>query len=770
LSLIARDGDPTPALVVAVVAQAGSAWNTALAALVEQRLSAAGHPVDSRADALGFRLHYPLPTPASVPDFFEALARALASPVSRDSQALPLVRKRLAALRRQPLDAPAQAPLAACSGQLGMVAKEPLPELTTARQVAALDAVRRRALVVERSSIAVVGPTSLTSQVVAALQASEGWQNGTAASAQWPTDEQHGAYLSADLPRGQARLDITIRTPSALGAVGAVKRASLSTSPLTLKLAATDPAWQVAALHATAHPQGGCVHLRLTAEAAGLSDMVSRQEAGQAAAALPSSASRVTRLVASEIELALRQPPDPFDVTAEIIGAADPQEAAARAAWWALSRSDGTERHPVVSSALAVSAHGKEPPPLTGEQLDARYRTSMGEQPKAGIDGTIGERRLAVERGQGELWLLVASPCALAQESSWNAGRTALVALTAAASAAAQQDVTIEPWVTPDGVGLMAHGGLLRGDEPPAALARRVGTAAGKALLALSTSDNRFGRAKGTLLEMLERDGTAGYSVFAEAAVPNHPAWLAPWGAPDRQLGATAEDVRERWRELLRAPMRIAVLANADLDQAEVAASHVDRWLLAAARSRPCNETPAAAPPRPGRHSLPPSSSPLGQLLVGVTLGISEPDETGLAEVLVGALQGDDGVLRRHLPDLPSVSAQLLGNPLARALVIEIWAPRRALPAAHETLIKALAQLAAKGLDGADRTRGQTLARNQWLTRHRHPAERLASLWRGEPMAQAKWNEPSEARWRDWLAKTLRAERQIVVIEEQDGS
>jgi hypothetical protein len=769
LTLIARDGDPAPALVVAVVAQTGATWNTALAALLEQRLSAAGHSVESRADALGFRLDYTPPTTDSVAEFFLALARAAASPVGRNDPALPLVADRLAALTRQPLDHPSQSPIAACSGQLGILASVGTPKLTTANGLAALEAARRRALVIERSSIAAVGPVSFTGEVVTALQASEGWQNGTAAGPQWPSGEHHGAYLSADLPQGRAQLDIAMRTPSALRAVSAVKRAAQPASPLKLKLAATDPAWQMEQLRATAHAHGGCVHLRLGAAAAGFSDSLLRPAARQAAMALPDSATRVARLVAAEFELGLDQPPTPFDVTGEIIGAADPHEAAARAAWWALSAGDAAQQQPVLATALAVSAHGKEPLPLTDEQLDVRYRTAMGEQPGAPLGAGIGERRLAVERGQGELWLLVASPCALAQEGSWDAGRTALVALTAAAEAGSQHGVTIEPWVTPDGVGLIAHGGLARDDEPPAALARRVGAAAGQALLGLSTVDQSFGRAKGTLLAMLGRDGASGYWALAEAVAPNHPVWLAPWGSPERQLGVTAEDVLERWRELLHAPLRIAVLGNADLAQAELAASQVDRWLLSDARSRPCSETPALEPARPGRHPIPPSPSPLGQLLLAVPLSKSDSAQSGLAPQLVAALQGDQGLLRRQLPHWPSVSARLLGGAAAPALVIEVRAPRKALSTAQARVTKLLVALSAGGLSEADRKRAHASTRDEWLARHRRPAERLANLWRGVPMAEVEWDEPSEAQWRAWLSKTLRASRLVVVTDDKDA-
>ncbi|MBW2455331.1 MAG: hypothetical protein JRI68_12505 [Deltaproteobacteria bacterium] len=768
LTLIARDGDPTPALVVAVLAQAGPIWHTALAALLEERLRAAGYSVETRADALGLRLHYAPADAESVAAFLVALAKATGKPVAPTSEALPRVRARLAALHRRPLDGPPQAAVSACGGQLGIVATEPLPALTTATEVASLDAARREALVQERTSIAVVGPLALTGTVVASLEASEGWLHGTGATAQWPSDDQHGAYLSAELPQpGSARLDVALRTPDALAAVGAAKRASRPGSPLTLKLAATAPAWRLVELSAAAHSHGGCVTARLSAD--GPLAVGAAPAAGRTGSTAPETAARVVALVAAELERSAAEPTDPFEVTAEIIGAVDPGDAAARAAWWAITGKPAVQSDPAVASAFATSAHGKEPLPLSATDLDARYRTAVAQQPNREGTGPIAERRLAVERGQGELWLLVASPCAPALEGSWDTGRSALAALAAAASADGQLDVSIEPWVTADGIGLIAHSGLARAEESPEALARRVATAAGRALLAQTADDPTFDQAKATLLAMLERDGAAGYAGFAARAVPQHPGWIAPWGATDRQLGVTAQDVRERWRQVQGAPLRVAVLANADQAQAELAASRLDRWLLGDAKARACAEDPKPGPARPGQHSIAPSSASLGQLVVGATLLANTHDDARLAHQLVAALAGQDGLLRRRLPDLPVVSARLLGGTRARAVVVEVRAPRSQLGAARQRVTKLLAGLATGGLDGPDRRRGHERARADQRAQHRHPTTRLAALWRGEPPPSETATEPTEAQWRAWLSRTLRADRLIVVTEEPGG-
>ena len=392
----------------------------------------------------------------------------------------------------------------------------------------------------------------------------------------------------------------------------------------------------------------------------------------------------------------------------------------------------------------------------------------MTQQPEPRPASPIAERRLAVERGQGELWLLVASPCALTLEGSWDAGRTALAALTAAGQADGRLGVTIEPWVSADGVGLIAHGGLAWADESPQDLARRVASAAGQALLGATFEPQVFDQAKSTVLAMLASDGAAGYAGFAAKAVPGHPSWIVPWGASDRQLGATLEDVHARWRQVQGAPMRVAVLANVDTAQAELAASRLDRWLLDSAGARPCTEVPRGEPPQPGQHSLAPTKGALGQLVVGVTLPGNTPADVALARQLVAALDGDDGLLRRRLPDLARVTARLLGGGRGRAVVVEARAARSQLASARDRVTKVLADLASGGLTAPYRRRGYERAQAAWRGHQRDPSVRLAALWRGE-RSEPQPGEPTEAQWRSWLARALRSDRLIVLTEQPDG-
>ncbi|MEJ7730193.1 MAG: hypothetical protein WKG00_13360 [Polyangiaceae bacterium] len=71
--------------------------------------------------------------------------------------------------------------------------------------------------------------------------------------------------------------------------------------------------------------------------------------------------------------------------------------------------------------------------------------------------------------------MLLASPCGVGDEGAEDAGMTALAATAAVRSRRGKErDVQLEPWVSADGVGVLAHAAPRDGRETPEALARRV--------------------------------------------------------------------------------------------------------------------------------------------------------------------------------------------------------------------------------------------------------------------------------------------------------
>lgn len=738
LARIVRSGDPAPALVLAVAAELGPAGNSAIAAVMEARLRRRSVEARALADGVGFRLVIGALDPDRFVDLLSSLASVMSTPVTA-AEDLGAAKLAVRALWRRPLDGAALAPIAACSAEAAVLGSEPEPRLDGSEGADDLERWRR-SLTSERMSIAFVGPREPGEALSLALEKSGGWPRGPGAEPRWPSSDQHGAYPSGELAQGRARLDVAVRLPSAARAVNAVKRLAAPRSALALKLDAREKGWGVAWARATAHPFGGCVRLRLVPHgSAQLSEL-----AGDAAGVLA--------LVEREIELLARLGDNTFEVTREIISASDAGETAARAAWWALN-ADFRGGEARIASALAASAHGKEIDNASLEQLDLEYRRAVADAPRLAGNVPIAARAHSVELGQGEVWVLVGSPCALLSESAWDAGRAALGAAVAASSARSESGVLVSPWATEDGVGVMAHASIRSAAETPVALARRVAREAAMSFMTIARSNENVGLAKRSLLTALKEHDGEERARWALALLPAHPSWLAPWGAPSDHAGTGLPEIGARWRAIVHSPVRVAMIANSGEEQARAVFDEVDRWLPIEARSRPCSEVP-----RPS--DAPPSSShgdaPPGRLFIGVLLA-GGPHSAAFAELTAAALDGDAGLIRRAVP-VERLSVHVVGSRRARALWIDVALATGDAGDASERITGVLTGMAAS-LTDAERSRATREAARRLERRLADPGARVSALWRGE---RGEPPQPNDE-WPAWLGRTFRKEALVVI-------
>ena len=748
LTLIGRSGDPSPSVVVALATGRGVLANTALAALVAERLARAGHHARGRGDGAGVRLTLAVGE-RPLAELLGAVASALSTPVAADEAGLAAAARALKSLASAPLDAPALVPIARCTAQAAVLAKEARVSLEESAGAERVESWRQAGFSVERTSIAAVGTADHAQSVLDALESTAGWPQAPAAE-EPPIEETHGAYLTTSLAPGRAALEVAMWTGDALAAVGASERLAGS-SALGARLAALLLPWRIEQTSATALPRGGCLRLRLVPDV-GIDDQ----------AKLALSAAEVLAEVRRELDRQLRLKTDPFVVTRDIIALGRAQDAAERAAWWTLTTP--VQRSSIVVSALAASADqqsSEHPRPAAEGEVDgdsrlaAQYRKAVDAAPAVAGQTTIAERRHAVEQGQGQIWVMVANPCALLHEGLWDAGTTALSALTVAAQARpsvrSPSAVTVDPWVSGSGAGLIAHSGLARGDETGDQLARRVGRAAGRAYAQLPRDEAALVDAKRTVLAQLGGPLSSAFFDAAEHLTPNHPSWLAPWGSPSGQAAISFADVRSRWAEILRGPARIAVLANVDERQAAIAAREVDHWLLPSARARKCSETARPEPPQIGQHVLSTSAGGPATVLVATLAGTSSADRSR-ARLFEAALDGDDGLLARALAGTSSsFRIRLVGGERQAALVLALSMPAGQLASAKKAVLELLARLSAGGLGEAEHSRASRRATARRSSALAEPAARLESVWRG-PEAEVEPNREEANRWaRDHL-------------------
>src|SRR5207237_4124044 len=106
----------------------------------------------------------------------------------------------------------------------------------------------------------------------------------------------------------------------------------------------------------------------------------------------------------------------------------------------------------------------------------------------------------------------------------------------------------------------------------------RVARALARALSLHDASGNAFATAQSQLFAAIGGQPRPGYARLLDALAPDHQAWLEPRGTWAALADANRDSVGARGRDLLRGPLRIAVLANQDDAQAAATAHAFERW------------------------------------------------------------------------------------------------------------------------------------------------------------------------------------------------
>jgi hypothetical protein len=684
LTMLRREGDPTAVLALAATSQSGAAAHVALATIVERRL--ADRRARGAGDSIGLRLSLEVAENEDLDALLVDIVAALRAPVVAGE--VEIAAERVRELKRQPLDAPALVPLATCSGEAAALAKDAGPPTLSGLEAA------RAALSVDRMAIAFVGPTAPA--LPRALAASGGWPLGGGPDRAWPRPT-HGAFVTSSLPDGAAAAEVAVRVPDATAAVAAAQRMA-EPSPLAHKLALLERPWRLEAITATAHPRGGCLRARIAPAAP-----IPPEEIPRAAAIA------VSRVEAELVAEQARAAPA-FHATREIMAAGTARETAERAAWWALH--ERATEPPIAASALALGA-SRESPEMDDATSTEAYVRALAPAPRP---PELPER-LRVEVGQGEIWLLVANPCALLHEEIGDAGLSAL----AASATAAQSElaaVSIQPWVSPAGVGLIAHGGPRSAEETPEQLAERIGDALGRALTALPRDPDAFDRAQSAISSRLADERSLGLFAVATRIAPRHPSWLSPWGARATLAGFRREDAWLRWQSLLGGAWRAAAIGNTDEAQARRAIAAVRRWLPPTTAS--CGETAEPEPFRPGALTFSSSAA-----IATIVVAADARGAASSAEVVAAALS--DELLGPALAGLATqFEARVAGRVGVRSLIVVVEAPSGSQGEVKRRLEKLFGQLAVDGLSEASLERARERARVALA----HPSERLAALWR----------------------------------------
>ncbi|MFO0566848.1 MAG: hypothetical protein U0263_14360 [Polyangiaceae bacterium] len=700
VGLVERDGDPKGALALALAHDFGADASSALAPILAARLRRAGFSdVVSRPHALGIVIAT-LATPADAPRFVNAATRALSEPI-RDAE-----RVRDTSATKIPRPA-ADAAVRACAGELGPGgASAPEPP-----DAAALESFRVELHRAQAAAFAAVGPRPLLDALDRAVAGSEKWPRGAGPNDPWPDADS----LTAG-PAVQRTLSLAYRVADAARALEVADNLATPGSVLATRLAQSDGGFALERVVGVSRVRGGCLRIDVRAR-------------GGEARLRPLDVARAISIVDEEARPLLDARKGASRVLDDaVLRPTHPLEAASAAAWRALAtRLEGG----VTRRAVAWLAPGQ------GEGAGELERALAGLE-AARQKGRV-ERRSHLETGQGELWALVASPCGTRSESADDAGTTALLVRTLAQKRNGLFGVSIEPWVTPSGVGLLAHAPRAGSSETPDELARRVGDALGRALIATRLAGGDVAEAKSELLDEIGPAGQKGYFTLLDAASAGHPARLDPRGTWRAVSAALTTSLDARRRLFASGPLRLALVSNHARSQDEQVALGLERWLRPArSEASACPQADPSAVVR-GERTVEVSRPDYARTYLALSIAGSEHGPIREAEWTVFLANREGGWLEQKFPASGAVHvrAAALGTRDSAALVFEIDAPA----AEQSTTLAALRALLQTLSRGSATEADAELARRQFeriaLERSLDPRGRIVDLWRGAAASSA---------------------------------
>lgn len=733
ITLVAREGDPFSAVAVAVAHDGGAVESTVLAELLLERLtSATAFSPDARPSGTGVVVVTRVGTAEEGARFVAATAEALRRPVTpAEAARVAEHAARLGPLR--PFRTPAESALGACTGELGV------PGALKPASAADVETFRRGVQSSRQVAFAAVGPRPLLEAASQRLQGTPEWQESSNLEDSWPKSDVIGTARSAG---GGPSLSVAIRVPDPARALELADELGLPGSTLSAQLSQMEPPWVIERTVGVVRPRGGCFRLD-----ARLADPAGSRSAMGAAA-------RAAALVSDEAaRRAGRGRSSPFSLDRSVLEATDPREAAAIAAWRTLAgKLPGGPLRTLVAFAPDDTIS------VTAESFASAFATARAETNKLTLD-----MRSAVEPGQGQVWLLLGTPCSAALETTDDAGGNAVLVRAIARAHTAIEGVRIEPWISGEGTGLLAHGPRVRADEAPVEQTLRIAEALGRAL-ASPIADGIAGTARAETETELGSDAPSLWTTALEALAPGHPSALEPRGTWQSIANLSTRGTEIRRRAFVRGPLRLAVLGNASLEQASVAEQALTRWL------RPLREQQSACPrptplsAKPGEYwvDAPPDATG-SRALVAVSLPLSPSGIPLEAAFTVHLLNRQNGWLERsvRIPGLaPYAAASVLGGSAAAALAVEIALPGHSAKEAVAQVRALFDRLSQGAASAEDLTLATTALLSQRAQAMLDPRYRAVRLWlgRSEPAP------PDLAALRRFHQRMLAADRHVVVL------
>jgi hypothetical protein len=720
LALVERDGDPERGVALAVYVGASPSAAFALSLLTDQRVRDAGFEGSTvSAGSSGFIVRALVTSTEDVTRFVRSANAALVAPVTLEDAGRVAANWRASPPRQAATTS--EAAVARCSGELLLDPNADGPASIPSRLAPWLASI-----VAGDAAFAVVGAKDYLEAAGDAVGEIPPWARLGFTPGPSFDRELAGAQPAVG---AQQSLSVALWGLPAATALAGAERLGEPDSLLSVRLAAGFPPWNVWRIHSNLSRGGACLRVDLQSSGA------------------PPNLNAIATSVAStvdELEYTLaRVRPGPWVVAKQPLVVEAPDEAAAVAAWQAVSM-------PPPTAVGAAPAPPEAPRSGPARRLVHYYGPfAEGAQVGAGAEGLALppgtpppglELRRGVEPGQGQFWMLLATPCGTGAEDGTSAGSLALSLHAVARGHDTTSAVNLEPWLSVDGMGLLAHSGPASPYESSSEQAERVAEGLMRALLSAGPSPADIAASRDILLEELPSGVAPGLSLALRQTTANHPSYLdarGTWASLTAISARTAQLERERF---LRTKLRLASLGNHDEAQLQAA----EHRLLALLGS--VDAGAAQCPPRgvvssvPGKYVIDASGVRDADAVVAIPLPPSPGGPSEEALWTEWLMNRPGGWLSQALqrPGLVSTArARAIGGGAAAALVIEIHAVDDKHEEAVAQVRGLLERLRAGAATAADvKSAREHLARVE-ASRKLNPRGRLVDLWFGSRRPEA---------------------------------
>lgn len=703
LQLVRRSGDPQGAVSVAVFPPGGSRHVVLLSALLSHRLESRGH-IDTAFEghALGLVIAQEVSTPAEAEQWVADIYAVLTDPVkSEDLEGL----DEADFLRAAAVRASTPSPFGLCTGELGAEGTESLEVKFLPSQleqrIEELEGIRQASAVSSRIGLAGLGESELLEAVAHAHDRT--WPQGEPLDDSW-SGEDGFAVISSE---GARELRIALRLSDSEAALAGARALRSREHSLHARLAALSPGYQVTEVQVTLRPAGACVGVSVVFD--------SRMK--------PPGTDRVAEaavLVGDEVEATLRRALPEDETTLALLAPQGAIEAAGLAAWTAVRSGTTGASWSRVAEYRAPRQESISPADLMESIKEVRASWRARE-----VESVSRE-----EFGQSELWMLAASPCGVRPESDDDSGLRALTLSSLAQEFDGRRGVALMPWVDTQGVGLVAHAPPRRGESP-----ERHAERVARALAGAFAGENLDGRAVALARSrQLERTGSdPGRALLIDVLGGGRSSMVQPWGH-DRTVATFSSADLERTRgDLVKEPLRIALLLNSTKNQHQAATGAFSQWLASSRGSLEACPNVTPEPAAPGVWTLQTIEE---EVFFGAYLGVWGPARPQVGRAVAYLLNRPGGWLDRALlrPGLVSTAeAEYLGGGEFGGLSIRLGADQEQLSDAIHQTRAVLQKVAESGVSKEE----LALARAELISRQsrveRMPAGRLVQLWLQQP-------------------------------------